>query len=319
MKEITIYDVKENVVDLLNHQWGLITAGKEGAYNTMTVSWGALGELWGRDMVTAYIRPQRYTREFLDNNECFTLSFYPAEYKKALAFCGSALPQTINSCIIQHEVVYSPFSEAIHLYIHIKRALDIVSSLFALILLFPVFLIIALVIKLTSPGPVFFTQTRVGLHKKHFRIYKFRTMSTDAPRNMPTHQLRNAYRFITPVGRFLRLSSLDELPQLINILKGEMSVVGPRPVVWKEFDLIAERDKYHANDVLPGLTGWAQINGRDTIPVDVKARLDGEYVARMSFLFDLRCVLGTFFKVLRQADVREGAQETPRQKDDSAA
>lgn len=209
--------------------------------------------------------------------------------------------------------------EAIPLYIYIKRGLDVLLSLFALILLSPVLLLIALVIKLTSPGPVFFKQTRVGLHKEHFMIYKFRTMSIDAPSNMPTHQLRNPYRFITPVGKFLRLSSLDELPQLLNILKGEMSIVGPRPVIWKEIDLITERDKYHANDVLPGLTGWAQINGRDTIPVDVKARLDGEYVQRMSFLFDLRCVLGTFFKVLRQADVREGTSDPTRKKDNSAA
>ena len=193
------------------------------------------------------------------------------------------------------------------MYIHFKRALDIFLSLLALILLSPVFLIVAIAIKTTSPGPVFFKQKRVGIKKTHFMIYKFRTMRTDAPKDAPTHLLENAQSFITPIGRFLRASSLDELPQLINILKGEMSIVGPRPALWNQFDLIAERDKYHANNILPGLTGWAQINGRDELPIDIKARLDGEYVQRMSFFFDVRCILGTVLSVLRREGVHEGS------------
>ena len=203
------------------------------------------------------------------------------------------------------------------MYIRFKRAMDFLLSLLALIVLSPVLLATALAVKLTSPGPVFFMQKRVGIGKSHFMIYKFRTMRTDAPKDAPTHLLQNAQSFITPVGKFLRASSLDELPQLINILKGEMSIVGPRPALWNQFDLIAERDKYGANDVLPGLTGWAQINGRDELPIDVKAALDGEYVARMSFAFDLRCIFGTVFSVLRQDGVREGAAE--KKEDDSVA
>jgi len=200
------------------------------------------------------------------------------------------------------------------MYVYCKRALDILLSLLALIILSPVLLAVAVAVKATSPGPVFFRQKRVGAGKSHFMIYKFRTMRTDAPKDAPTHLLQNPEAFITPVGRFLRASSLDELPQLINILKGEMSVVGPRPALWNQFDLIAERDKYRANDVLPGLTGWAQINGRDELPIDVKARLDGEYVQRMSFLFDLRCILGTVLSVLRREGVREGAEQ-PRKEE----
>jgi len=209
--------------------------------------------------------------------------------------------------------VYSQSTEAIDLYLYFKRAMDIVLSLIALIILSPVLLIVAAVIKATSPGPVFFKQKRVGLKKTHFMIYKFRTMRTDAPKDAPTHLLQNAQSFITPVGKFLRASSLDELPQLINILKGEMSIVGPRPALWNQFDLIAERDKYRANDVLPGLTGLAQINGRDELPIDEKARLDGEYVQRMSFWFDLRCILGTVLSVLRRDGVREGVQPSVKE------
>jgi len=203
------------------------------------------------------------------------------------------------------------------LYLYFKRAFDFILSLLALIILSPVMLIIALVIRLTSPGPVFFRQKRVGLKKTHFMIYKFRTMRTDAPKDAPTHLLQNAAGFITPVGRFLRASSLDELPQLINILKGEMSIVGPRPALWNQYDLIEARDAVGANDVLPGLTGWAQINGRDELPIDVKANLDGEYVRRMSLAFDLRCIFGTVFSVLRRDGVREGAAE--KKEDDSVA
>ena len=195
------------------------------------------------------------------------------------------------------------------MYIHVKRILGLLLSLAALVLLSPLLLILAAIIRITSPGPVFFRQRRVGIGKSHFMIYKFRTMRIDAPKDQPTHLLKDPSAYITPVGRFLRRSSLDELPQLINIIKGEMAVVGPRPALWNQFDLIAERDKYGANDVRPGLTGWAQINGRDELPIDVKARLDGEYVRRMSFTFDVRCVLGTVLKVLRSEGVVEGAQD----------
>ena len=195
------------------------------------------------------------------------------------------------------------------MYIHVKRILGLLLSLLALVVLSPLMLILAAIIRLTSPGPVFFRQRRVGIGKSHFMIYKFRTMRIDAPKDQPTHLLKDPSAYITPVGRFLRRSSLDELPQLFNIFKGEMAVVGPRPALWNQFDLIAERDKYGANDVRPGLTGWAQINGRDELPIDVKARLDGEYVKRMSFTFDVRCVLGTVLKVLRSEGVVEGAQD----------
>ena len=195
------------------------------------------------------------------------------------------------------------------MYTHLKRILDFLLALMALVLLSPLLLVLAVVIRATSPGPVFFRQRRVGQGKSHFLIYKFRTMRIDAPKDQPTHLFRNPDAYITPVGRFLRRSSMDELPQLLNIIKGEMSVVGPRPALWNQFDLIAERDKYGANDVRPGLTGWAQINGRDELPIDVKARLDGEYVRRMSLGFDARCVLGTVLKVLRSDGVVEGTQE----------
>lgn len=212
----------------------------------------------------------------------------------------------------------SPFlnGEAVGLYPRIKRVLDFLIALTALIVLSPLMLIIAAVIRATSPGPVFFRQKRVGVGGSHFMIYKFRTMRTDAPKDAPTHLLQNAASFITPVGRFLRASSLDELPQLINIVRGEMAIVGPRPALWNQYDLIAARQAVGANDVLPGLTGWAQINGRDELPIDVKARLDGEYVRRMSFAFDLRCALGTVLSVLRHEGVREGAAEDARTKED---
>ena len=194
------------------------------------------------------------------------------------------------------------------MYTHVKRILDFLLAGLALAVLSPLLAGLALAVKLTSPGPVFFRQKRVGLKKTHFMIYKFRTMRTDAPKDQPTHMLRNPDAFITPVGRFLRRSSLDELPQLINILRGEMALVGPRPALWNQFDLIAERDKYGANGVRPGLTGWAQINGRDELPIDVKARLDGEYVRRMGLLFDLRCIAGTVLSVARAEGVVEGEQ-----------
>ena len=206
------------------------------------------------------------------------------------------------------------------MYTHVKRILDFLLSLLALVVLSPLLLVLAVIIRATSPGPVFFRQKRVGQYKSHFMIYKYRTMRTDAPKDRPTHLLKDPNAYITPVGRFLRRSSLDELPQLFNILRGEMSLVGPRPALWNQFDLIAERDKYGANDVRPGLTGWAQINGRDELPIDVKARLDGEYVKRMSFFFDARCILGTVIKVMRSEGIVEGVQsETQTQREDTDA
>lgn len=204
------------------------------------------------------------------------------------------------------------------MYPMIKHALDRILSLLFLILLSPLLLILALAVRLTSPGPVFFRQKRVGKNKTYFMIYKFRTMCTNAPKNVPTHLLKKPDAYITPVGRLLRESSLDELPQLINILKGEMSLVGPRPALWNQYDLIAARDEQHANAVLPGLTGWAQVNGRDKLPDDVKARLDGEYVRRMSFLFDVRCILATVLSVLRRDGIHEGVLEPEKKREDDS-
>lgn len=189
---------------------------------------------------------------------------------------------------------------------YVKRAMDVVLSACGLVVLAPVFLILAIWIKLDSPGPVFFKQKRIGKGKTHFNILKFRTMRTDAPKDMPTHLLQNPETFITKSGRFLRRMSLDELPQIINIFRGEMSIVGPRPALWNQDDLIAERDKYGANDVTPGLTGWAQVNGRDELEIDVKARFDGEYVRLMTFKMDVTCFLMTFGNVLKQKGVVEG-------------
>lgn len=192
------------------------------------------------------------------------------------------------------------------MYQNIKRGLDFLLSLMGLVLLSPVFLILIIAIKLDSPGPVLFRQKRVGIHKSHFYILKFRTMRIDTPKDMPTHLLQNPEQYITKVGKFLRKTSLDELPQIINILKGDMAIVGPRPALWNQYDLIAERDKYGANDVRPGLTGWAQINGRDELEIPVKAKLDGQYIQKMGFVMDLRCFFGTFLSVLRGDGVVEG-------------
>ena len=188
----------------------------------------------------------------------------------------------------------------------VKRGLAIVLSLVGLLTLGWLLILLSIAIKLDSPGPVLFRQKRVGLGKSHFYILKFRTMRIDTPRDMPTHLLVNPEQYITRVGRFLRKTSLDELPQLFNILAGHMAIVGPRPALWNQFDLIAERDKYGANDIRPGLTGWAQINGRDELEIDVKARYDGEYVQRMSLAFDIRCILGTVTAVLRRDGIVEG-------------
>lgn len=192
------------------------------------------------------------------------------------------------------------------IYQCIKRGIDFLLSLLAVIILSPLLLILCAAIKLESRGPVLFKQKRVGIHKKYFMILKFRTMRIDTPKDMPTHLLQNPEQYITKVGRFLRKTSLDELPQIINILKGDMAFIGPRPALWNQEDLIAERDKYNANDILPGLTGWAQINGRDELEIPVKAAYDGEYVRKMSFLFDLRCLFGTVLSVLKRDGVVEG-------------
>ena len=188
----------------------------------------------------------------------------------------------------------------------LKRVLDFILSLIGLVVLSPVLLIIALIIKTTSPGPVFFKQKRVGKNKTYFNILKFRTMRTDTPKDTPTHLLANPEQYITSIGKVLRKTSLDELPQIINILKGDMSIIGPRPALWNQYDMIEERDKYGANDILPGLTGWAQINGRDELEIDVKAKLDGEYVEKMSFLFDCKCFFETITSVLKHEGVVEG-------------
>lgn len=187
-----------------------------------------------------------------------------------------------------------------------KRLLDIVLSGCGIVVLSPVYLLVALAIVLDDPGPVFFRQKRVGIHKTHFQILKFRTMRMCTPRDVPTHLLDDPEKYITRVGRFLRKTSLDELPQIFQIFTGKMAVIGPRPALWNQFDLIAQRDLYGANDVRPGLTGWAQINGRDELPIEVKARLDGEYVQNLSFLFDCKCFFGSITAVLKHEGVVEG-------------
>lgn len=205
------------------------------------------------------------------------------------------------------------------MYPVIKKILDRLLALVGLCILSPVFLILVAAIKLDSKGPVLFRQKRVGINKTYFNILKFRTMKIDTPKDMPTHLLKDPQQYITKVGGFLRKTSLDELPQIINILKGDMAIVGPRPALWNQYDLIEERDKYGANDILPGLTGWAQINGRDELPIAVKARLDGEYVKRMGLLMDVRCILGTVISVVKQEGIVEGGTgELERQNEESA-
>lgn len=193
---------------------------------------------------------------------------------------------------------------------YIKRVIDFIISLLGIVILSPILLVLILLIKITSPGPVFFKQKRVGIHKTYFNIYKFRTMRIDTPKDTPTHLLENPDQYITSIGKLLRKTSLDELPQLFNILKGDMAIVGPRPALWNQYDLIEERDKYHANDILPGLTGWAQVNGRDELEIDVKAKLDGYYVKNMSFGFDCKCFWMTITSVLKHEGVVEGGTGT---------
>lgn len=187
-----------------------------------------------------------------------------------------------------------------------KRVIDLWLSFWGIIFLSLPMLVIALAIKCDSKGPVFFKQKRVGIHKKTFNILKFRTMRTDTPHDAPTHELKDPKKWITKVGGFLRKTSLDELPQIFNIFAGQMAIIGPRPALWNQDDLVEERDKYGANDIKPGLTGWAQINGRDELEIPVKAALDGEYVRKMSFLFDCKCFFGTIAAVFKHKGVVEG-------------
>jgi O-antigen biosynthesis protein WbqP len=191
-------------------------------------------------------------------------------------------------------------------YFLVKRTMDIILSLVGLIILSPFFLILVIAIKVDSKGPVLFKQKRIGKGKSYFNILKFRTMRIDTPKDTPTHLLLDPEQYITRVGKFLRKTSLDEIPQIWNIFIGEMSIIGPRPALWNQYDLILERDKYGANDVLPGLTGWAQINGRDVLSIETKARFDGEYVQKMSLGFDFRCFWGTIICVLKSEGVIEG-------------
>lgn len=195
-------------------------------------------------------------------------------------------------------------------YLKLKRRLDIFISITGIIFLFPLFGFISILIKIDSPGPILFKQKRVGIHKKHFNILKFRTMRIDTPKDSPTHLLENPEYWITKVGKILRKTSLDEIPQIFNILKGDMSFVGPRPALWNQFDLIDERDKYGANDVPVGLTGWAQINGRDELEIEEKARLDGEYVRNMGLILDIKCFVRTIFSVVESEGVIEGGTGT---------
>jgi O-antigen biosynthesis protein WbqP len=202
------------------------------------------------------------------------------------------------------------------LYIMTKKTLDFVLSLVGLILLSPIFIVLIILIKLDSKGPIFFKQKRFGMGKSFFYIYKFRTMYIDTPKDMPTHLLQDPTKYITKVGAFLRKTSLDELPQIFNILKGEMSIVGPRPALWNQDDLISERDKYGANDIPVGLTGWAQINGRDELPIPDKARLDGDYVTNKSTWLDLKCIFLTAFSVFAKKGVVEGGTGSLGKKED---
>lgn len=187
-----------------------------------------------------------------------------------------------------------------------KQKIDFIIALIGLFVMSPLFVGIMIAIKLESKGPVFFKQKRVGLHQSYFNILKFRTMRIDTPKDTPTHLLNDPTQYITKVGKFLRKTSLDELPQIINILKGEMAIIGPRPALWNQYDLIEEREKYNANDILPGLTGLAQINGRDELPIEIKAKLDGDYVQKLSFWMDVRCFMGTLLSVVKGEGVLEG-------------
>lgn len=188
----------------------------------------------------------------------------------------------------------------------IKRGIDIILSILLIVALSWLLIILLIIVKATSKGPILFKQKRFGIHKKFFYIYKFRSMRIETPKDIPTHMLENPDCFITPIGKFMRKSSLDELPQLFNILKGDMSFVGPRPALWNQDDLMQERDKYSANDIRPGLTGWAQINGRDELEIPVKAAYDGEYAKKESLWFDIKIFIGTIGSVLKHDGIKEG-------------
>lgn len=199
---------------------------------------------------------------------------------------------------------------------YIKRIIDFILALLGVIVLSPILLLICLAIKIDSKGPIIFKQKRVGKEKVHFNIYKFRTMKNDTPKEIPTHLLNKPDAFITKVGKFLRKTSLDELPQLFNILKGDMSVIGPRPALWNQYNLIAERDKYRVNEAQPGLTGLAQISGRDELEIPVKAQLDGKYTENVSFTMDLKCFVGTILSIVKSDGVVEGGTGTKKKADD---
>lgn len=194
------------------------------------------------------------------------------------------------------------------MYKKVKRVMDFSISFITILLLWWLFLIIAIAIKIESKGSVIFKQKRIGINKSEFYIYKFRTMRIDTPKDMPTHLLQNPNAYITKVGKFLRKTSLDELPQIINILKGDMSIIGPRPALWNQYDLIEERDKYNANNIMPGLTGWAQVNGRDELEIDIKAEFDGQYVNNMSFIMDIKILFMTISTVFTAKGIKEGAE-----------
>jgi O-antigen biosynthesis protein WbqP len=196
----------------------------------------------------------------------------------------------------------------VKIYSIYKWIIDRILAFILVIMLLPIFLVIALMIKIDSKGPVLFKQKRIGRNRRNFFILKFRTMRIDAPKDMPTHLLENPEMFITRVGRILRRTSLDELPQIINILKGEMSIIGPRPALWNQIDLIQEREKFGANNIYPGLTGWAQINGRDELSIHEKAKLDGEYVLKMSLFFDVKVFFLTIWNVVRSNGIKEGTR-----------
>ena len=188
----------------------------------------------------------------------------------------------------------------------IKRLIDIVLSLLGIVILGIPMLVVAIVIKAQDKGPALFKQKRIGIHKSTFMLYKFRSMKMSTPKDTPTHMLENPKQYLLPIGGLIRKLSIDELPQMFNILKGDMSIIGPRPALWNQYDLIEERDKYGANDVLPGLTGWAQINGRDELEIPVKAKLDGDYVNQIGLIMDIKCFFGTIAKVFKSEGVVEG-------------
>lgn len=191
-------------------------------------------------------------------------------------------------------------------YLKWKYRMDCFLGIFSSVVLIPVFIILAILIFIDDPGPIIFKQKRIGNHKSYFYIYKFRTMKVNTPKDVPTHLLENPDQYITRMGHFLRKTSLDELPQVFNIARGQICICGPRPALWNQYDLIEERDRYGANDIKPGLTGWAQINGRDELPIEVKAKLDGEYVEKFGLLMDIKCFFGTFAAVLKGKGVVEG-------------